>query len=154
MGKRIYIVCLTSEERSNLQKLVKTGKVAAFKRQRAQILLHVDQGEEGPALKNTDVSRMLDISVKTVERACKGLVERGLPQALERIPRQSLPRKMDGDKEAQLVAISCTDSPQGTKRWTLRLLASRFVQLGYIDSISTETVRKVLKKRHQTLATP
>ncbi len=152
MGKRKYIVRLSSKERSDLRSLVKTGKAAAFKRQRAQILLKVDRGEKGPALKNTEVSRQLDISIKTVERACKGLVERGLPAALERIPRQSLPRKMDGEKEAQLVAISCSDSPQGTSRWTLRLLASRFVELGHVDNISPETVRQVLKKRHKTLA--
>ena len=153
MGKRKYIVSLSKEERHDLRSLVKTGKAAAFKRQRAQILLSVDRGKVGPALKNTEVSRQLDISAKTVERACKCLVEKGLPQALERVPRQSLPRKMDGDKEAQLVAISCSDSPAGTNRWTLRLLASRFVELGHADSISPETVRQVLKKRHQTLAT-
>jgi len=153
MGKRVYIVRLSSEERVDLQRLVKTGKVAAFKRQRAQILLNVDQSQDGPALKNTEVAGMLDISIKTVERACQRLVKEGLPEALERLPRQSLPRKMDGDKEAQLIAICCSDAPEGTHRWTLRLLASRFVELGYVENISPETVRQVLKKRDQTLAT-
>ncbi len=152
MGMRIYIVRLSIEERIELQKLVKTGKVAAFKRQRAQILLNADQGNQGPCLNNTDVARKLDVGVKTVERACKKLVEVGLPTCLERIPRQSTPRKMDGEKEAQLIALCCSDSPEGTNRWTLRLFASRFVELSDIDSISPETVRQVLKKHHQTLA--
>ncbi len=152
MGKRIYIVRLSMEERIDLQTLVKTGKVAAFKRQRAQILLNVDQGDTGPCLKNTDVARKLDIGIKTVERACKKLIEDGLPTCLERVPRQSTPRKMDGEKEAQLIALCCSDSPEGTNRWTLRLLASRFVELSEIDSISPETVRQVLKKHHQALA--
>ncbi len=152
MGKRIYIVRLSMEERIELLKLVKTGKVAAFKRQRAQILLNVDQGNQGPCLYNTEVARKLDIGVKTVERACKKLVEDGLPTCLERTPRLSTPRKMDGEREAQLIALCCSDSPEGTNRWTLRLLASRFVELSDIDSISPETVRQVLKKHHQTLA--
>jgi len=152
MGKRIYIVRLSTQERADLQRLVKTGKVAAFKRQRAQILLNVDQGEEGPALKNTEVAQKLEIGTKTVTRACKKLVEEGLPHCLERTPHQPKPRKMDGEKEAQLIALCCSDSPEGTNRWTLRLLASHFVELGNIDSISPETVRQVLKKRHQTLA--
>lgn len=152
MGKRIYIVSLSQKERAELQKLVKTGKAAAFKRQRAQILLNVDQGENGPCLMNTEVARQLDISVRTIERACKKLVEEGFPQCLERVPRESKPRKMDGEREAQLIALCCGDSPKGTNRWTLRLLASRFVELSDIDSISPETVRQVLKKHHQTLA--
>ncbi len=152
MGKRIYIVRLSMKERSALQKLVKTGKVAAFKRQRAQILLNVDRGDSGPCLNNTDVARTLDIGIKTVERACKKLVEDGFSNCLERVPRQSKPLKMDGEKEAQLIALCCSDSPEGTNRWTLRLLASRFVELSDIDSISPETVRQVLKKHHQTLA--
>ena len=152
MGKRIYKVSLSTKERAELQKLVKTGKAAAFKRQRAQILLNVDRGEDGLRLKNTEVARQLDISVKTIERACKKLVEEGLPKCLERVPRQSNPHKMDGEREAQLIALCCGDSPEGTNRWTLRLLASRFVALSDIDSISPETVRQVLKKHHQTLA--
>ena len=153
MGKRKYIVQLSHQERVDLQQIVKTGKIAAMKRQRAQILLYADQGEEGPSLMNTKIAQLLEISIKTVERACKRLIELGLPTCLERKPRESKPRKMDGEKEAQLVAISCMDSPEGTNRWTLKLLASRFVELGYVESVSPETVRQVLKKRHKTLAT-
>jgi len=153
MGKRIYKVSLSQNERAELQKLVKTGKTTAFKRQRAQILLNVDQGENGPCLMNTVVARQLEISVKTIERACKKLIEEGFPQCLERVPRESKPHKMDGEREAQLIALCCGESPEGTNRWTLRLLASRFVELSDIDSISPETVRQVLKKHYQTLAT-
>lgn len=153
MGKRVYLVRLSIEERKYLQNLVETGTIAAFKRRRAQILLNVDQGKEGPSLKNTEVSAKLDLSTKTIERTCKKLVEEGLLQCLERTPRPSLPRKIDGEKEAQLIALCCSDSPEGTNRWTLRLLASRFIELSNGESISPETIRQVLKKRHQTLAT-
>lgn len=153
MGKRKYIVRLSSQERIDLQRMVKTGRVAAIKRQRAQILLFADQEQEGLSMMNTQIAQQLDISIKTVERACKRLIEVGFPTCLERVPRPSTPRKMDGEKEAQLVAISCMDSPEGTNRWTLKLLTSRFIELGYIESVSPETVRQVLKKRHQTLAT-
>lgn len=146
MGKRVYIVRLSEEERCDLISLVKTGKVSAFKRQRAQILLNVDQGSSGPRHYNTEVARMFDISIKTVERAAKHLVEQGLPQALEPQVRQSRPRKIDGEKEAHLIALSCSDAPEGRHRWTLKLLASRFVELGYVESISPETVRQALKK--------
>ncbi len=96
MGKRVYIVRLSIKERGELQTLVKTVTVAAFKRQHAQILLNIDRGDNGPCLKNTDVARKLDIGIKTVERACKKLVEDGFPTCMERVPRQSKPRKMDG----------------------------------------------------------
>ncbi len=153
MGKRKYVVRLSSQERIDLQRTVKTGTVAAIKRQRAQILLYADQGKEGPSIMNTKIAQQLEISIKTVERACKRLVEVGLPICLERVPQQSKPRKIDGEKEAQLVALSCMDSPEGTNRWTLKLLASRFIELGYVESVSPETIRQVLKKRYQTMAT-
>jgi transposase len=153
MGKRKYIVRLSSQERIDLQRIIKTGRVAAIKRQRAQILLYADQGEEGGAMMNTQITHQLDSSIKTVERACKRLLKVGFSTCLERVSRAAKPRKMDGEKEAQLVAISCMDSPEGTKRWTLKLLAARFVALGHVESISPETIRQVLKKRHKTLAT-
>ena len=153
MGKRKYIVQLSHQERVDLQQTVKTGRIAAIKRQRAQILLYADQGEEGPSLMNTKIAQRLEISIKTVERACKRFIELGLPTCLERTLRESKPRKMNSEKEAQLVAISCMDSPEGTNRWTLKLLTSRFIELGHVESLSPETVRQVLKKRHKTLAT-
>jgi len=153
MGKRIYSVSLSKQERFELNQLVTTGRTAAFKRRRAQILLNVDQGEFGSSLKNTEVARKLDIGLKTVERACKRLLEVGYPACLERVTREYIPRKMDGEKEAQLVALCCSDSPKGTSRWTIRLLASHFVKLVKMDSISPETVRQVLKKHNKTLAT-
>ncbi len=114
--------------------------------------MNVDQGEGGLNLKNTEVARKLDVGVKTIERACKRLLEQGFSGCLERVPHQSKPRKIDGEKEAQLIALCCGDSPKGTNRWTLRLLATHFVELSDIDSISPETVRQVLKKHYQTLA--
>lgn len=154
MPKKKYIVLLEVEERMDLQRLVKTGKVAAYKRQRAQILLKADVGPEGPGWTDQEIADLLDIGRRTVERARQSLVERGLPAALERIPRKrSKKPRLDGEQEAYLIALTCGQPPAGRSRWTLKLLAEQMVALEYVDSVCPETVRKVLKKRHQTLAT-
>ena len=154
MPAKKYIVRLSSEERTYLNKLVKTGKAAAYKRRRAQILLKADCGEEGSGLKDSDIAQQLEIGQRTVERTRQRLVELGLEKALERTPRKrNKPRLIDGEKEACLVALSCSEPPDGHKRWTLKLLAQKMVELEYVDSVCPETVRRVLKKRHQTLAT-
>lgn len=153
MPKKIYIVCLSLAERSELTQLVKTGRAAAYKRQRAQILLKADTGSEGSSLKDSEIAQSLDVSTRTVERARKRLVEMGFDQCLDRAPRQSQSvRCLDGEQEAHLVALSCSKAPQGKNRWTLRLLASKMVELNYVDQVSHETVRQFLKKRHKTLA--
>lgn len=153
MPAKKYIVCLDNQERQQLEKLIKTGKAAAYKRLRAQILLKADAGEEGPGLKDADIAQQLEIGHRTVERTRQRLVELGLDKALERIPRKrNKPRLFDGEKEAHLVALSCSEPPEGRSRWTLRLLANKMVELGHIESVSAESIRQVLKKHHQTLA--
>ena len=154
MPAKKYIVRLDYEERNQLNKLVKTGKAAAYKRQRAQILLNADIGEAGPALKDHEIAQHLGVGHRTVERTRQRLVELGLEKALERTPRKrNKPRLFDGEKEAHLIALSCSEPPAGRNRWTLKLLAQKMVELEYIDSVSAESVRCILKKRHQTLAT-
>lgn len=154
MPAKKYIVRLNGEERTKLQRLVKTGTAAAYKRLRAQILLKADEGPEGSGLKDQDIAELLDVGQRTVERTRQRLVERGLDKALERMPRQrSRSPRLDGEQEAYLIALTCGEPPAGRCRWTLRLLADQMVALDYVDSVSPETVRKVLKKRHQTLAT-
>lgn len=154
MPAKKYIVCLNNEERSQLNTLVKKGRVAAYKRQRAQILLKADSGEEGPGLKDDEVAQQLEVSRRTVERTRQRLVELGLEKALERTPRKrNKPRIFDGEKEAHLIALSCSEPPAGRNRWTLKLLAQKMVELEYMDAVCAESVRQVLKKRHQTLAT-
>ncbi len=145
---------MSTDERQQLNKLVKTGKVAAYKRQRAQILLKADIGIEGPGFKDKDIATSLDIAHRTVERTRQRLVEQGLEKALERETRQrSRTLKLDGEQQAHLVTLCCSEPPQGYNRWNLRLLAKTMVALDYVNTVSPETVRQVLKKRHQTLAT-
>ncbi len=154
MPAKKYIVRLSTIERQKLSKLVKTGKAAAYKRQRAQILLKADIGPEGPGLKDIEIAQSVEVSYRTVERIRQRLVEEGLEKALEReVRKRSRAPRLDGDQEAYLIALTCSEPPEGYKRWNLRLLAKTMVELSYVDSVSSETVRLVLKKRDQTLAT-
>lgn len=142
-----YVVRLTGAEREHLEKLVRTGKVAAAKRCRAQVLLKADAGPEGSGPTDQQVSEALDVSVGLVHSARQAYVEEGLTAALERKPAcRHRPRKLDGAQEAQLVALTCSPAPAGHARWTLRLLAGKLVELQVVDSISKDAVRGVLKK--------
>lgn len=142
-----YVVRLTVEERQQLEGLVRTGKVAAAKRCRAQVLLKADAGPEGLGPTDEQVSEALDVSAGLVHSARQAYVEAGLTAALERKPASCLRRrKLDGAQEAQLVALTCSPAPAGHARWTLRLLANKLVELEIVDSISKDAVRSVLKK--------
>ena len=142
-----YVVRLTGEEREQLEKLVKTGKVAAAKRCRAQVLLKADAGPAGSGPTDQQVSEALDVSVGLVHSARQAYVEAGLTAALERKPAcRHRPRKLDGAQEARLVALTCSPAPAGHARWTLRLLADKLVELEVVASISKDAVRGVLKK--------
>jgi transposase len=142
-----YTVRLSVEERSALEGVVHRGKVAAAKRCRAHILLKADAGPEGPSLTDEQLATALDVSVKTIQRVRKAYVEEGLSQAIEsrRGTRERLP-KLDGEQEAQLVALVCGPAPEGRARWTLRLLADKLVELEIVDSISVSCVHQTLKK--------
>lgn len=142
-----YVVRLTGEERTHLEKLVRTGKVAAAKRCRAQVLLKADAGPEGSGPTDQQVSQALEVSPGLVHAARQTYVEAGLLAAIERKPAcRHRPRKLDGAQEAQLVALTCSPAPSGYARWTLRLLADKLVELEIVDSISKDAVRHVLKK--------
>ena len=146
MNKK-YIVTLTDEERRSLRALVSFGKGAARKLTHARILLKADTSEGGSAWTDAEISEGVDVGTATVERVRKRFVEEGLEAAL--VPRKACreyPRKLDGDGEAHLVALACGECPQGRTRWTLELLADRMVVLGHVDSLSYQTVRRVLKK--------
>lgn len=143
-----YIVRLSKEERKSLKSLISSGKGPARMFARARILLKADIGEDGPGWRDDKISEALDVTVQTVERVRKQLVEEGLEAVLRRrkyIQKVSR-RKVDGDVEAHLIALSCSKAPEGYSRWSLRLLAGKMVELGYIESISYEAVRRTLKK--------
>jgi len=147
MSKR-YVVRLTSEERRSLQRLVGAGKAAARKILHAQVLLQADEGPDGPAWRDTQISEALSVHANTVAGIRERFVEQGLEAALNRKKqdRPSRAPKRDGKGEARLIAERCGPPPQGHKRWTLQLLADRLVTLQVVDRISYETVRRTLKK--------
>jgi len=141
-----HIVRLSVEERQYLFDLVKKGKVAAYKRRGAQILLKADISKEGPGWTDQHIVKTFGVSVRTVERLRERLCRLGFEKCLLRAEGSGRKRKLDGVQEAQLITLVCSDSPEGFAGWTLRMLADKMVELGYIDSVSYETVRQVLKK--------
>jgi transposase len=148
MGKEAkYVVRLTVEERGTLESLLGEGRAAADKLLRARMLLKADIGVGGPGWTDEKIAEAFEVAISTVHRLRERLVEDGFEAALVRKPRsrQRVP-KLDGEKEARLVALACSVPPEGRARWTLQLLADKLVELHVVDSISEETVRLRLKK--------
>lgn len=142
-----YIVTLTTEERAELATLISVGKRAARTLAHARILLKADAAAEGPAWDDAAISLAVEVSAATVQRVRRLFVEEGLQAALQPRPRRrTRPPLVDGVAEAHLVTLACTTPPEGAGRWTLRLLAERLVELAYVEHVSHETVRQVLKK--------
>ena len=143
-----YKVTLTPDERLSLSELIAAGKASAQKLVHARILLKADAAPDGPAWPDARIAEALEVNVTTVERVRQRFVEQGLAAALVRKKqdRPSRPRTLDGAAEARLVALACSEPPQGRAAWTLRLLADQLVELQVVESISTEAVRQVLKK--------
>lgn len=140
-----YIVELTADQRQELSHMISTGKASARELTHARILLKADQGPQGPGWSDKQIQEALEVSASTMQRVRKSCVHYGvqeaiLPQAASRVRR----RRLDGTQEAHLIALVCGAPPEGSARWTLRLLASTLVELGYVESISHETVRQVL----------
>jgi len=149
-----YKVTLTEEERSELKIIASKGSHCSQEVLNALILLSCDEGEyQDSRAINEVVATVLQISMKKIDRVKKRFVEEGFDIALTgRKGERVYAKKAEGDFEAHLVALSCSEPPEGYARWSLRLLADRVVELNYIDSISHETVRHVLKKRNKALA--
>ena len=143
-----YKVTLAKEERASLEVITRKGSHQSQRVVNALVLLNCDEGEFNERrARGEDVANILRISMRKVDRVKKRFVEDGLETALgSRQGRRVHERKADGDFEAHLVALSCGKAPPGFARWSLRLLADRVVELGYIDSVSHETIRRVLKK--------
>jgi len=148
MGKEAkYVVRLSVEERGTLESLLGEGRAAADKLLRARMLLKADIGAGGPAWTDEKIAEAFEVAISTVHRLRERLVEDGFEAALVRRPRSRwrVP-KLDGEKEARLVALACSVPPEGRARWTLQLLADKLVELQVVNSISEETVRLRLKK--------
>lgn len=148
MPQKKYVVTLTAEERDQLTRLTSAGKASARTLTRARILLKADQADGGPAWLDADIAEALDCGLRTVERVRQRFVERGPDDALthkeQQTPRRQ--RVFDGAAEARLIALACSQPPDGRAGWTLRLLADRLVELEVVESVSRETVRRALKK--------
>jgi transposase len=146
-----YVVELTEEERSTLRALITAGKGPARKLMHARILLKADRASGGPNWKDARIATSLDVGTRTVEHVRQQFVEEGLEAALvRRRPQREYRRKLGGEEEAHLIALACGTPPEGRARWTLRLLAERMVALEYVDTVSHETVRGVLKKTNSS----
>ena len=147
-----YRVTLTPDERIHLEGLITTGRAAARTLTHARILLKADAGApDGPAWDDAAIHAALDCSLSTIHRVRQLFVEHGLRDALQRhASPHARVTKLDGEQEAHLVALACGPAPVGRARWSLRLLAGRFVALGFCAGISHETIRLVLKKTNSS----
>jgi transposase len=147
-----YKVTLTAEERNSLQELINTGKAAAKKLLHARILLKTDASPQGPAWTDDCIAEAFEVHPTMAQRLRERFVEQGLEAALGRKKqdRPSRQRTLDGKAEAHLVALACSAPPQGRIRWTLRLLADKLVELEIVETVSTETVRRTLKKTNSS----
>ena len=144
--RKKYIVHLTTEERTTLQAMVRKGRVAAYKIKHANILLAADV--EGPDWADARIAEAFSCHPRSVENVRRRFVLEGLTAALERKKQRapSRERKLDGEGEARLIALACSEPPDGRDRWTLKLLAEALVRLDVVDGICDQTVRRTLKK--------
>ncbi len=147
-----YCVKLNAEQREQLEQGVSSGKAPARKIMHAHILLKADEAEHGPGWSDEQISEALEVSVPTIERVRRRFVEQGVEDALNRRPQPERPekRKLTGEVEAHLIALTCGQKPEGEGRWSLRLLANKLVVLGEVEQISYETVRRTLKKTNSS----
>ncbi len=143
-----YPVILTHAQREHLKSLIAAGTAPARKLTRARILLKADQSPEGPGWVDEQVADAVEVSQPTVCRVRKQYFEEGLQAALNRRPpNREYHRKLDGEQEARLIALACSEPPEGQARWSLRLLANRLVELEIVEEeVSYQTVRRTLKK--------
>ena len=150
MHKR-YVVTLTEGQREALQRLVAAGTAPARKLTHARILLKADQGPSGPGWVDAAIVEAVEVSQPTVSRVRKQFVEEGLEATLNRrAPRRVYTRKLDGEQEAHLIALTCGAPPAGHLRWSMRLLATKLVELEVVGAISYQTVRRTLKKTNSS----
>lgn len=145
--KKKYPVILSEAEREQLKSLIAAGTAPARKLTHARILLKADQSLEGPGRVDEAIAEAVETSQPTVARVRKRYFEEGLEAALNRRPpNREYRRKLDGEQEARLIALACSEPPEGQARWSLRLLADRLVELEVVDEVSYQTVRRTLKK--------
>ncbi len=144
---KLYRVTLTPDERADLERLTRTGTAAAAKIRKARVLLLADEAEGGPARSDAEIMAAVGVGKTTVCRVRERFVEQGVEVAIGRKPPARLyARKLDGRAEAHLIALACSEPPEGRAAWTMQLLADRMVLLGHADALCGETVRRTLQK--------
>ena len=146
MPKKLYVVKLSEAEKQKLRELIRKGASKARVITPAHILLLADENRT-----DQHIADALYVGGATVERTRNKFVEGGVDKALSELPRPGQKRKLDGKQEAMVIALTCSDPPEGRAGWTMQLLADRIVELKMVDNLSDETVRRVLKK---TLSSP
>ncbi len=150
--RKKFVVCLNQEERETLERLVKTGNAPARKQTRAWILLKSDAAEDAPNWSYEQVCQAYNVSQVTVYQVRKAYVEHGLEKAINRKkPEREYEHCLDGEAEAHLIALACSEAPEGQERWTLRLLQDRMIKLEYVEDVSHETIRTTHKKTNLSL---
>jgi transposase len=147
-----YTIKLTKEEVEELYSIINKGSHSSQTFRTAYILLNCDEGEYAEKITNEQISKVLKVGMRTIDRVKKKFIEEGFEGVLDRRPTSRVyETKSDGDVEAKLVALCCSEPPKGFAKWSLRLLADKMVELEYVESISHVTVRSVLKKTNLSL---
>ena len=147
-----YVIHLLKEEVDFLHSIINKGSHSSHAFRTAYILLNCDEGEYSDKVTNEQISKVLKVGMRTIDRVKKRFLEEGLEEVLERrATTRAYDKKVDGDLEAKLVQLCCGDPPAGYAKWSLRLLADKVVALGYVDSISHVAVGNTLKKMNLSL---
>jgi transposase len=150
-----YTIKLTKSEVEELMVIINKGSHTSHTFRVAYILLNCDEGKYSQKVTNEQISKVLKVGMRTIDRVKKKFIEEGLEGALERKPTARIyEKKMDGDTEAKLITLCCSEPPKGFAKWSLRLLADKMVELKYVESITHVTVRSVLKKTNLSLGKP
>ena len=151
MPTKKYRIRLTTDEQQELKALVSRGRTVAYKQTHARILLMSDEAREDGGMKDADISGALGVGLSMVERVRRRCVEEGIESALNRKKQlRRRQKRLDGEREARLIAMACGEPPEGRASWTLKLLADQLVECEIVETISTETVRQVLKKANSS----
>ena len=153
MPKKLYEISLEAQERALLESIVKAGKSPAKEVLRANILLNSDCSLGNTPVKTRELAVLLNTSPTTVQNVRKEYFNSNVDETIKRKKRETppMPPKVDGEFEARLIALACQQPPEGYAKWTLRLLADKTIELGYIESVSHMTVSRVLKKTNLSL---
>ena len=147
-----YRINLTKKEVEELMDIINKGSHTSLTFRTAYVLLNCDEGEHSQKVSNEQISKVLKVGMRTIDRVKKKFIEEGLDACLERRPTTRIyESKTDGDVEAKLITLCCSEPPKGFAKWSLRLLADKMVELNYVESISHVTVRSVLKKTNLSL---